>query len=276
MRLMNNLVLWNGNSYAQNSSSQQSRAHRALAQANLVKKIDVLDVGCGTGEITSIIAKTVYPGKVIGIDKDSSMLAKASMHLNHYINLDFVLENVLDFQFKQKFDLITSFFCLQWLPKKSLILALKNIQAHLKDQGKICIMLPCFDFPHEIVKRVAFSNKWKSHFQSFHEPQTFLEQSEYEEIIRDLNFVNSNVITVKSEHLLTDQQFIDFTKQWCACFTWLKQQKLQNLFIDDVLSALKQEKHDEQNRLLMIQKSIQINAEKTNQCVNKNDLTPRL
>ena len=40
----------------------------------------VLDLGCGTGSITRGIAELVYPGMVLGIDRDEGQIVKARVH----------------------------------------------------------------------------------------------------------------------------------------------------------------------------------------------------
>ena len=55
--------------YSQESSWQFKRGMELLEQSGIKKGDTVLDIGCGTGELTLEIAKRVGPtGKVIAID----------------------------------------------------------------------------------------------------------------------------------------------------------------------------------------------------------------
>src|SRR5262245_64522265 len=39
---------------------------------------DVLDLGCGTGGITRFLAETYRPARIVGVDVDSGLIARAS------------------------------------------------------------------------------------------------------------------------------------------------------------------------------------------------------
>jgi trans-aconitate 2-methyltransferase len=253
---------WQGTVYAQHSSSQFDRALKALEKIELKASDQILDIGCGDGKITFLMAEKVPQGNVVGLDKDSSMIETAKQHELKVKNLHFIQADAKDFQLSQKFDLITSFFCLQWLSESMLKDAFKNIYKYLKENGKICIMLPCYDFPHEIVKGVAFSDKWKEYFQTYTELQTFLNMSSYSTILEGVGFENAEVVLVESSHPLTNQGFIKFTSQWCGCFSCLKDQKLQEEFIQDILTKLDLQPHNNKEEFNMIQKSIRMIAKK--------------
>src|SRR5215471_9919935 len=63
--------------------------HRCLA-AVLASGMSVLDVGCGTGAITKGIAEAVGPtGRVVGIDRDPGLIARARAHCRLLPNLSF-------------------------------------------------------------------------------------------------------------------------------------------------------------------------------------------
>lgn len=253
--------LWNGNAYAKNSSSQFKRALIALEKLHLTPKTSVLDIGCGNGSITALIAQHVYPAMVKGLDKDPSMIKKAQELTQK--NLTFVKGDAEFFELSQRFHVITSFFCLQWLNEKSLAKAMKNIFKHLTEQGEVCFLIASYDFPHEIIKGVAFSPKWRSYFTSYHEPQTFLTIDQYNTIMQQTGFIHQKVIEVTSEHFLTNQGFIDFTYQWCECYRYIKDEETRKKFIQDIKYQLSKEKHDSEGKFCMIQKSIYITAQRS-------------
>ncbi len=257
MSSSNTLFKWDGDDYSKKSKSQKYRA-RASLKGKLKKGIKVLDVGCGDGDNTVFMADEVSPGKVIGLDKDISMLKKASFLRRK--NLSFVHADAIDFKLSEKFDLITSFFCLQWIPEDFLEKTFKNFHAHLNDEGKIHILLPCYDFPHEIIKGVANSPKWKTYFQNYREPQTFLNESAYQKILDHTHFGGS-VERVLSKHPTDIEDFIGFTRQWCGCYFVLKDQKLQEDFINDIREKLREINHGREE-FVMHQESIHIIAKR--------------
>lgn len=78
----------------------------------------VLDLGCGSGEFTALIASTVPDSHVIGLDKDASMIEQARQHRGP--NLRFVqaraerIDEILD---HDMFDVVVSRAMLHWLPR---------------------------------------------------------------------------------------------------------------------------------------------------------------
>jgi trans-aconitate methyltransferase len=73
----------------------------------------ILDLGCGTGHLTNLIA--ARGAEVTGIDNSDDMIAKAKMQ---YPQLQFYNMPATDFHFDQPFDAIFSNAVLHWVLKK--------------------------------------------------------------------------------------------------------------------------------------------------------------
>lgn len=253
---------WNSVTYAKNSTPQADRNATTLKIFGLIKGEDGLDIGCGNAKTTREIANAIYPGRMIGIDNSDSMVGKAKEDSARVVNLEILKGDAVNFKFFKRFGFITSFFCLQWVPANLLPNALENIYSHLQDNGRICMLLPCYDFPHEVIKGVAFSEKWRPSFKDFRESQTFFPEDFYNNLLKNVGFKNIAITTVESNHFLTDEEFIHYTQQWCGCYPWLKDEKLRNDFIQDIFARLAMEKHTE-GKLNMLQKSMRIIANKS-------------
>ena len=104
----------------------------------------LLDLGCGTGEHIKYL-KTNYA--ITGMDSSDEMLLIARQK-NPDISL--IKANMLDFQFKNKFDVIICLFSAigYLLTKRSLEKVIKNASLHLNDGG-VFIVEPWYS-PEEI------------------------------------------------------------------------------------------------------------------------------
>ena len=81
--------------------------------------MNVLDVGCGTGAVTRILAERVAPGKVVGVDLSEERLSVARQIAEEQAipNLEYVQSDVRDLDPKsQRFDLTYSRCLFQYLP----------------------------------------------------------------------------------------------------------------------------------------------------------------
>ena len=107
------VTTWNANLY--------DSKHAFVFQfgEDLVKLLDpkpgerILDLGCGTGYLTNLIAKS--GAQVIGIDHSEDMISKAR---ETYPQLDFKLKPATDFYFDRPFDAIFSNAVLHWVLEK--------------------------------------------------------------------------------------------------------------------------------------------------------------
>ncbi|XP_068686739.1 demethylmenaquinone methyltransferase-like [Montipora foliosa] len=101
----------------------------------------ILDLGCGTGELSAYLAELVGPeGKVIGLDPDEQRIQTARKSHRNIKNLSFVegsASNISEI-FPESFDIIFSNYVLHWIPDKQA--AFKNMFASLKPGGKIALV----------------------------------------------------------------------------------------------------------------------------------------
>lgn len=103
--------------------------------ANIVPGERVLDVGCGTGQLTAHIGQQVGPtGQVIGIDPAAEMVDLAR---KHFPNVEFQLAAVERMPFDDdSFDVVVSSLVLHHLPSKLKPAALQEIRRVLKPGGR--------------------------------------------------------------------------------------------------------------------------------------------
>ena len=97
---------------------------------------DVLEVGCGTGQITGWLAGQVAPGRVVGIDFSAQMLARAQAKS---LPAEFRLLDICSTPAGEAaFDVA---FCFHSFPhSRDKPAALANLAASLKPRGRLLVM----------------------------------------------------------------------------------------------------------------------------------------
>jgi ubiquinone/menaquinone biosynthesis C-methylase UbiE len=101
---------------------------------------NVLDIGCGDGGFTSRIMSQIPSGQVLGIDISNNMVQLASSYKNEYPNFAVQQGDVMAMTFTEQFDLVLSFWCLQW--SQDIVVAFSKIYKALKNKGATLVLCP--------------------------------------------------------------------------------------------------------------------------------------
>lgn len=132
MNQQSDTIDWNGEKYKNGNWVQEQAAINFLKDIDLTGKT-VLDIGCGTGNITAYMAKEKGAFSVTGIDASPAMIDTAQKTYGLLSNLTFKCEKAETFNHDKQYDIITSFFCLHWIKDKTPVF--ENIYNHLKPGG---------------------------------------------------------------------------------------------------------------------------------------------
>ena len=79
------------------------------------EKIDVIDLGCGTGTLSLKLKEFFTNAKITCMDMTKNMLELAKIKLSEYENVEYILENFYTFNFNKKYDVVISSFALHHL-----------------------------------------------------------------------------------------------------------------------------------------------------------------
>ena len=205
-------ALFDGKEYHFNSKEQFDAAKKTLDGITFNGSENVLDIGCGSGEITAMIASHLEEGSIEGIDISPSMVTFAK---EQFPNLNFLVRDVTKMDFDEKYDVVVSFSTLQWVPDQ--LNALKKIERALKPGGRVVIDIPQglpFAMKHA-VNKVTKSPKWAKYFNAYEPQWKFFEQEEYQDLLslarldaKQLDSIPTNVVFPNQE------AFTAFISQW--------------------------------------------------------------
>jgi len=167
---------WNANDYAKHSSAQLKWAMELIEKMPLTGTESLLDLGCGDGKITALLAKKLAHGRVLGIDASETMISNAeSTFLQaEHPNLSFKKMDASFLTFQEEFDLVFSNSALHWIKDHGPLL--KGIRRALKPNGTCFLRFggkgtldafqPCID-------AILNNAKWASYFSPIEYFSTF-------------------------------------------------------------------------------------------------------
>src|SRR5438132_632361 len=137
----NNSANWfNGEFYQDNSWAQYEIAKIAIEMHTFSGSERVLDLGCGDGKPTALIAThKVANGHIKGIDNSKSQVTVAKATYDTISNIDFEEADAQTFDLHQLFDVIVSFSALHWCSDQQAVWS--RIRSHLEINGVALISL---------------------------------------------------------------------------------------------------------------------------------------
>lgn len=145
---------------------------RRLLLADLIaigrKKADrfrVLEIGCGTGESTEILARSLPHIYIEAIDLSDPYLAKARQRLDGVSNARFIQADGMRFRSNKRFDAVVSSYCLHEMPTEIRKQVIENSAANLRKGGYLLLIDSL-----QLGERREFDWALKEFPKDFHEP----------------------------------------------------------------------------------------------------------
>jgi tRNA (cmo5U34)-methyltransferase len=102
---------------------------------NKTDKPRIIDMGCGTGNLTKKLAMAYPKAEIICLDMAENMLKLAKVKLSKYPNITYWQGDIRDFDYKGKYDAIVSSLVLHHVEKKGKLQFYKNLHKALRSGG---------------------------------------------------------------------------------------------------------------------------------------------
>ena len=229
---------WDGEQYLKNSGLQYQWATSYIKKLQLQGTEKILDIGCGDGRVTAIIAHAVPDGKVIGVDNSESMLQTAQKLQQKlcFDNLAFSMQDATQLNFAEEFDLIVSFSCFHWVPNH--FAALQGIEKSLKPGGKVFLyFVPDHgrDRFDSAINAVVSSPKWASYFSNFSNPYSPVTPSKFATYAEDVHLLIKRFEIITIDEAFPDKAaFIAWMSGWLS-YLKLLPKELHAEFLDEIM-----------------------------------------
>ncbi len=146
----------------------------------------VLDVGCGTGELTAGMHRSLDAKRTLGIDRSAAMLTEARKHENG--GLRFEQRDVTDFQPDQPFDLVFSNAALHWVDDHRELLA--TLRDWIAQDGQLAVQVPAnHDAPaHLVAEELAQEAPFREALRGYVRRSPVLTPDAYSALLEELGF----------------------------------------------------------------------------------------
>lgn len=178
------MPVWDSAQYLRFARERTQPARDLAAHIELPPGARVLDLGCGPGNSTAVLAGYFDGAEVIGADNSPEMLAQARVDHPELAFVELDASGDLS-AYEGGFDLVFSNACLHWVPNHRALLP--RLLRLLKPGGQLAVQMPLTAhqvmYPQVIWPLVA-SERWREKLdipQSFH----VLEPDEYVDLLED-------------------------------------------------------------------------------------------
>src|SRR5690349_8720721 len=104
-------MTWDPDKYNEFKSEREQPFFDLISHVDYKANMKVLDLGCGTGALTAVLADRLNGATVLGIDSSKEMLDKAPLKNGLEFKQRTIEEQIAD---NDRWDLIVSNAALQW------------------------------------------------------------------------------------------------------------------------------------------------------------------
>lgn len=113
-----------------------------LLKFGMKRTSEVLEIGCGVGTVTSLLAQHVKSGHIVGVDVSGVSIAKAKEALATFKNVEFIKGDIVELALSRKFDVIVMPDVIEHIPLQSHAALFRKCSTLLKPDGFILIHIP--------------------------------------------------------------------------------------------------------------------------------------
>lgn len=202
---------WNPAQYERFSNERTQPFLDLLAMVTPVPGGRVVDLGCGTGELTRLLHEHTGAAETVGVDSSETMLAKSAQFAG--AGLRFERADIEAYRPGVPFDVVFSNAAYQWVPDHSaLIPALTALVAR---GGQFAFQVPANDdhASHVVAREVAAEEPYHTALEGYERTWPVMKPEWYAETLDALGFAALNVrLQVYGHHLDSTAAVVEWVK----------------------------------------------------------------
>ena len=171
----------------------------------------VVDLGCGTGELTRLLHERVQAAETVGLDSSEAMLTRSGPFAGS--GLRFERGDIADFVAQGRYDLVFSNAALHWLPGHEALFA--RLTSALADGGQLAVQMPAnFDHPsHVVAAEVASEPPFGAALDGHVHATNVLAPEDYARLLERLGYAEQRVrLQVYGHRLAARDAVVDWVQ----------------------------------------------------------------
>ena len=154
---------WQPNLYMQFGKERTQPSIDLTARINMQNPERIIDIGCGPGNSTNVLAARWRKAEITGLDSSAAMIeeAKSKYHGINWVHAD----AGGDLSYLGKFDIVFSNAAIQWIPNHEALLP--GLFGMLNKGGVLAVQVPStVNMPiHIELQKLIKTDKWKNLFE---------------------------------------------------------------------------------------------------------------
>ncbi|MBO9613026.1 MAG: methyltransferase domain-containing protein [Dyadobacter sp.] len=175
-------MAWNPDTYNRFKSERSAPFYDLLALLKVQPDLNVIDLGCGTGELTALLAEALPGSHVLGVDSSREMLDKSVKTGGGVLRFECIsIEDQLKKQ--QQWDVVLSNAALQWVPDHETLFP--RIITKIKPGGQLLVQMPAqhHNLTNQLLEELGTWEPYADIYQGWNRVSPVLEINRYAEIL---------------------------------------------------------------------------------------------
>jgi trans-aconitate 2-methyltransferase len=193
-------VPWNPDTYHKFQSERAAPFNDLLRLVNVREGLRVVDLGCGTGELTARLAEHLPGSDVVGIDNSPQMLERAAQYERP--KLRFELASIEELE--GEWNLIFSHAALHWVENHDTLIP--RLLSHLRPGGQLAVQIPSNHnhVTHRLITEIAGEEPFRSALGGWTRKSEVLGIEQYADLLYEHGGQDITVFEKVYPHLLAD------------------------------------------------------------------------
>jgi len=170
---------WNPEQYHKFQAERAAPFHDLSALLNVRPGLRVIDLGCGTGELTRQLADSLPESDVLGVDSSPQMLAQAAQHARPGVRFEQrAIEDV-----EGEWDVVFSHAALQWVPDHTALFP--RLFTMVARGGQLLVQMPSnhLHYSHQAARELARTEPFATPLKGWIRASPVLSIEQYAELL---------------------------------------------------------------------------------------------